>query len=252
MTPSDAMSKYFTGLVLDEVPQLLEESYRLRYDVYCRDRRFLPAGDYPDHSERDTFDGHSVHVGVVNTQGGVVATARLVEMSDAGLPLFSHCTLFPDQTPLDDPARRVVEVSRLCVSRVYNRRAGDEFYSLGSHPPRTDGPERRGGGEIVLALYKALYQASKRRGFTHWLAATEKSLQRLFVKYGFPFRTIGPESDYYGLVAPYLMDLGEFDSVITSHRIPLLSEFLDDLEPEFRPPADHDVSARDAAAHDPA
>ncbi len=240
----DVLSPYFTGLVLDDAPQLLEDSYKLRYQVYCVERRFLPVEEYPGGLEVDGFDRHAIHVGVVNTQGDVVATARLVQPSEAGLPLFDHCSIFPHEISLD-PARRVVELSRLSVSRRYNRRAGDEFYSLQGPSARPDGPERRGegenrgGGEIVLALYKALYQASKRRGHTHWFAATERSLQRLVTKYGIPFRAIGPEVDYYGKVAPYLVDLHEWDRVISSRRISLLDDFLTGLEPEFRPVDDH-------------
>src|SRR5205823_839428 len=135
----------------------------------------------------------------------------------------------------DETTQGVVEVSRLAVSRKYNRRAGDGFYGLQGITERPDGADRRKGGEIVLSLYKALYQASKRRGFTHWLAATEKSLQRLVAKYGFPFKAVGPEVDYYGCVYPYLMDLHEFDRVILSRRISLLDDFLQGLEPEFAP-----------------
>ena len=50
--------------------------------------------------------------------------------------------------------------------------------------------------------------------------AAERSLRRLITRYGFPFSAIGPESDYYGLVSPYVMDLREFDTVIASGRIP--------------------------------
>jgi phenylacetate-CoA ligase len=225
----------FTGQVLDDVPALLTQSYRLRYEVYCQDRHFLAAERYPDGLETDAFDRHSVHVGVVNSQGEVVATARLIEWSDAGLPIFDHCTLFPGERPLQDPSRRVVEVSRLAISRDYNRRAGDDFYGLQGSTTHPRGTDRRAGGAIVLALYRALYQASKRRGFTHWVVATERSLQRLVAKYGFPFRLIGPETDYYGLVAPYIMDLRDFDAVILRGGNALLGEFLEGLEPEFRP-----------------
>src|SRR5688572_31991339 len=114
------MSQYFTSQIIDDAPQLLEESYRLRYQVYCQERGFLPAGDYPDEIEVDLFDRHSVHVGVLNLQGEVIATARLIARSDAGLPLLHHCTLFAGAALLDDTTRRVVEVSRLAVSRKYN------------------------------------------------------------------------------------------------------------------------------------
>jgi N-acyl amino acid synthase of PEP-CTERM/exosortase system len=233
------MSLYFTSQILDDAPQLLKESYSLRYQVYCLERGFLPAADYSNQLEADSYDPYSVHVGVLNLQGELVATARLIESSAAGLPLFDHCTLFADVPSLDDGGRRVVEVSRLAVSRRYNRRAGDQFYALQGPTHPRDGGERREGGEIVMTLYKALYQVSKRHRFTHWIAATEKSLQRLVARYGFPFKAVGPETDYYGDVAPYLMDLHEFDRVILSRRISLLDDFLQGLEPEFGPSEDN-------------
>jgi N-acyl amino acid synthase of PEP-CTERM/exosortase system len=240
-------AQYFTGRVLDATPQLLLVSYKLRYQVYCLERKVLPAVVYPDQAEPVAFDRHSVHVGVVNMAGEVIATARLVEVTDAGLPLLAHCTLHDPGLARHAPSRRVVEVSRLSVSRRYNRRAGDGFYSLQGITERPTGDERRGGGEIVMTLYKALYQASKRRGYTHWLAATERSLQRLVSRYGFPFRAAGPEVDYYGVVAPYLMDLSEFDRAILSGRIPLLADFLTGLEHECRPVAGGQTPAPQAA-----
>jgi N-acyl amino acid synthase of PEP-CTERM/exosortase system len=226
---------HFTAQVLDESPELLTASYGLRYQVYCLERQFLPEDKYPDKLEIDAYDAHALHLGVLNASNEMVATARLVRWTRYGLPLLAHCTTYPDQPALRNPSNRIVEVSRLSVSRRYNRRAGDENFALQGVTRRADGPERRGGGEIVMVLYKALYQASKRHGFTHWIVATERSLQRLVARYGFPFHAIGPETDYYGPVAPYLMDLAEFDAVILSGRFPLLESFLDRLEPEFRP-----------------
>jgi hypothetical protein len=68
-------------------------------------------------------------------------------------------------------------------------------------------------------------------GATHWLAATEPSLQRMLARHGFPFKRIGPDSDYFGPVAPYRMDLAEFDQVILSGRFPVLDAFVTGLEP---------------------
>jgi N-acyl amino acid synthase of PEP-CTERM/exosortase system len=234
----EVLSPYFAGLVIDDRPDLLEASYSLRYQVYCHERRFLRAADYPARVEMDAYDRQSVHLGVVNTLGELVATARLVQPSGTGLPLLHHCTFFPGETPLDDPARRVVEISRLSVSRKYNRRAGDGFYGL-QGPTGATG-ERRGGGEIVMAIYKAIYQVSKRRGFTHWVIAAERALRRLVARYGFPFNAIGPETDYYGQVSPYLMDLREFDEEISSGRIPVLAEFVNGLEREHWPAVSDD------------
>ena len=55
----------------------------------------------------------------------------------------------------------------------------------------------------------------------------------LLAQQGLPFRVIGPESDYFGLVAPYQMDLQEFDRIILSGQFPALDAFVIGLEPEF-------------------
>jgi N-acyl amino acid synthase of PEP-CTERM/exosortase system len=123
------VSEIFRPMTLDDCPALLEESYRLRYQVYCLERNFLHAEDYPDQREVDEFDRDSVHVGVVEDSGDLVGTARLVKPSGAGLPLLRHCTLYPDVTTLDDCSHTVVEVSRVSISRHYRRRRGDPPFS---------------------------------------------------------------------------------------------------------------------------
>jgi N-acyl amino acid synthase of PEP-CTERM/exosortase system len=230
-------SPFFSGVVIDDDPALLRGSYELRYQVYCHERKFLPPDGYPDGSETDEFDEHSIHMGVLNAGGELAGTGRLVQLTSAGLPSFDHCTFYAGVNVLRDLERRVVEVSRVAVSRSYNRRAGDQHFGLGSAAPRTDGGERRRGGALVMTLYKIMYQTSKRRGITNWLAAVEKPLHRLVFRSGLPFRQIGPETDYYGPVSPYLLDISEFDANIMSGQYPSLDDFTDDLEPELRPQA---------------
>jgi N-acyl amino acid synthase of PEP-CTERM/exosortase system len=231
---------YFEAGTIDDDPKLLEESYRLRYQVYCLERKFLPPEHYPQGLESDEFDRHSIHVGAINARGELAGTARVVRVSDIGLPLFRHCTTFPHETELHPANPHVVEVGRLIVNRIYRRRLHDDPYGV-NHAPPAGGTvnrveERRRGREDVLqTLMKAVYQATKRIGATHWLAAMEAPLERLLIQYGLPFRLIGPESDYLGIVAPYRMDLKEFDQVIVSGRIPALEHVLVGLEPEFGP-----------------
>jgi N-acyl-L-homoserine lactone synthetase len=194
----------------------MDESHRLRYQVYCVERRFLNPGDYPDRRECDEFDRYSLHLGVVDADGALLATARLVKVNIVGLPLFRHCRLYPRELELVRDTTRVAEISRLCVSRRLRRR-------------------RIGSVSVAINLYRAIYQASKRNGFTHWLVATEPSLQRLLASLQVPFKEVGPLTDYYGPVAPYLVDLSLWDKVIVSRSLPALHSFLDGLEPEFSP-----------------
>ena len=115
----------FLGGPIDDVPGLLEQSYRLRYEVYCLEQKFLPAEHYPAGLEIDEFDAHSLHVGAMDASGALAGTSRAVKVSAMGLPLFDHCTSFPHETEFHRANPRLVEVGRLVVGRRYRRRRND-------------------------------------------------------------------------------------------------------------------------------
>jgi len=222
---------HFRGGPIDEVPHLLEQSYRLRYDVYCLERHFLPADRYPTGLEIDEFDRHSLHVGAVDAAGDLAGTARAITVTEMGLPLFDHCTSFPHETQFHRANAGLVEVGRLVVGQRYRRRRGDlgggvENAPSPSHIAEYRGEERRRIGEdACTTTLKALYNETRRISATHWLAAMEVPLHRQLLQQGFPFRAFGPESDYYGLVVPYQMALDELAAVIQSGRFPPLEGF---------------------------
>jgi len=227
---------YFSARTIDGQRTLLEQSYRLRYQVYCLERKFLRAEDYPNGMEIDEFDARAAHIGAIDSHGELAGTARVVRSSGRGLPIFEHCAIFPYETEFTPDNPRLVEVGRLSVSRSYRRRQCDRPFLAGATSVRVDGAgftgvDRRGRHDVFLTLLKGMYQAAKRAGATHWLAATEKPLQRLLAQRGFPFHQIGPDSDYFGIVAPYRMDLQEFEDVIMSGQYPDLEDFLVGFEP---------------------
>ena len=220
----------FSTFRIDEDPSLLQSCYRLRYQVYCVERAFLPAGNYSDGVEVDEYDRYAWHFATIDCMGRVVATARLVLPSILGLPLFRHCTIFADEVELYQARHSVVEVSRLSMSRLIRTAAPDEPNGA-SHPADL----RQHRDAVVWSLYRGLYQESKRAGITHWLVATEASLQRALRRFGFPFRAVGPEIDYCGPVTPYLMDLSVFDRVVLGGSNPRLNGFLNGLERRYHP-----------------
>jgi N-acyl amino acid synthase of PEP-CTERM/exosortase system len=232
---------YLCARTIDDQRTLLERSYRLRYQVYCLERKFLNAADYPDGLEIDRFDAQALHIGAIDVHGELAGTARVVRPGELALPIFERCEIVPHQT-FNRSNPRLVEVGRLSVSRGYQRRRDDALLagtaSMACPTAGYRGAERRRHHEdVFLTLLKGLYQASKRVGATHWLAATEKSLQRMLAQRGFPFHQIGPQGDYFGPVAPYQMDLQEFENIVRSGRFPALEDFLDGVDASGRRPA---------------
>jgi N-acyl amino acid synthase of PEP-CTERM/exosortase system len=239
------MSGTFRAVTLDDSPALLTKSYRLRYQVYCLERKFLRAEDYPDHQEVDQFDRDSVHVGVLDLEGDLVGTARLVMPGRDGLPLLHHCRLFPQITTLGEVRNRVVEVSRVSISRHFARRQGDPPFDAATGAAVDAGvsavharQRRQHRAEPFLTLLKAIIYGAKRAGATHLIGATDAALHRWLLHYGFPYRLSGPEAEYYGRIAPYIMSLAEFDAVVLSRRFAVLDEFPVGTDPECWPAAD--------------
>jgi N-acyl amino acid synthase of PEP-CTERM/exosortase system len=230
----------FQAREIDDDPVLLEQSYRLRYQVYCVERGFLSAADYPDGIETDAFEGDSVHVGAVDSHGDLAGTARVIKPNSRGLPMFDHCTLFPHVRTLEDAGTVAVEVSRVAISRHYVRRRDDPPanapsaaapVSAAAVGPRRE--RRRRGAEPFLTLVKAIMQGAKRAGATHVLGATDAAFLRWLVHYGLPYRVSGPEVDYCGIVAPCIMSLLELDQVILGGTFPALEGFPVGMDPSL-------------------
>lgn len=235
---------YFNFRIIDGT-RYLQDSYALRFEVYCNEQHFLAPDDYPSGLEIDPYDDHAIHVGAINREGVLVGTLRLVLPSDLGFPLFEHCRVFGEYNHLSDPANPaplpMVEISRLAVSKSYRRRANDGLYGdsgAGDNmTPRHEGgetPRRRSRPELVLGLYRTMYQYSKREGIAYWLAAMEKTLLRLLHRYQFGFRPIGPEVDYYGPVTPYLAEIAEMEKGVRQRHPDLFAEFAQGLPPELQ------------------
>jgi N-acyl amino acid synthase of PEP-CTERM/exosortase system len=230
---------YFDFRIIDGT-RYLQDSYALRYEVYCNEQHFLAPEDYPARLETDSFDDHAVHVGAINREGVLVGTIRLVLPSALGFPLFEHCSLFDEFDYLTGPAKpaplTAVEISRLAVSKSYRRRANDGLYGIADSdnkaPRQSDGEasRRQSRPELVLGLYRTMYQYSKCHGITHWLAAMEKTLLRVLHRYQFGFKPIGPEVDYYGPVTPYLAEISEMEEGVRQRYPDLFAEFAQDFQ----------------------
>lgn len=219
----DLLTPFFTFKRLtaeDVASALFDEVAKLRYEVYCQECKYLDEGDFQEGKETDEFDGRSIHVAAFNLEGLMVGTVRLVlAKQDEVYPFEEHCQVFPD---FKFPAREECgEVSRLIVKKSFRRRAGDslqgvskEFQEKGSAASvgpamksAKGGQKRSSSPQIMLGMYRELYQYSRKNGINFWYAAMEKGLAGLLDRMGFHFIPVGPEMDYYGPVTSYVADL---------------------------------------------
>ena len=184
----------------------------LRYQVYCEECGFLAPDDYPEKRETDEHDANSAHFAALNEAEQLVGYVRLV-FPDAlqSFPFQTHCVSILDNVILPPPAQSG-EISRLMVHQNYRRRLGElppAGFPLAETPaeaPRAN-DQRNPSPQIMLTLYREMYVYSVNNNIRYWYAAMERSLARILARMNFGFQQIGPFTDYYGPVAPYVADL---------------------------------------------
>ena len=221
-----------------------ERIFALRYQVYCLERSFLQVEDYPNGLESDEFDAYSTHIGAYSLTDLLVGGLRLVTPPDGErFPFQDHCTqLFANRT--NPPNHKCTEVSRLVISKLYRRRAGDTVFGVPSQlldetpvPPqnfdrrrtqRGDSDRRKLQPEILLGLLRQVYRHCKRQSIDYWYMAMERPLARLLERmFYFSLEQIGEQVDYYGPVIPCVLSMDHFDHAL-SHGDPLLFAWFQD------------------------
>lgn len=203
---------------------VLHSALKLRFQVYCIECNFLAPEDYPDRMERDEHDASATHFYAFDADDDLVGYVRLIRPDNAGhFPLHRHCDVSSLQA-LPDPSG-AVEISRLMVRADYRRRRGDRLSGVTAEQNRAAfaGERRQEAPQILLSLYRQMFAYSQAKGIRHWYAAMERPLARSLLRYRFGFRPIGPESDYYGPVAPYLADLRELEQQVSTHHPALMA-----------------------------
>jgi N-acyl amino acid synthase of PEP-CTERM/exosortase system len=191
----------------------LRNAFALRYSVYCLERHFLDSRAYPDGLETDADDRVSAHFGAYNQNHELVGYVRLVPPDAHGhLPWESRCRSLRDGAKLP-PRAQSAEISRLMVREDYRRRLGDMLSGVAQPEtgPHARQDRRSASPEILLSLYRQMYQYSVANGTRFWHAAMERALARSLKRLHMGFHQIGAQADYFGPVAPYLADLRELE-----------------------------------------
>lgn len=217
-----------------------QSALALRYQVYCKEFGYLPAQDYPAGLETDTDDARSAHFhcftsdlseddsefGPGSARGALAGYVRLVRPDAHGqLPVQRRCQLDIDTTAWPDP-QATAEVSRLIIAPAFRR-------SRGAPAARSESPlaHRAGGAQrplptdVLLQLFRQMYDHSRTHGIRYWFAAMERPLARSLAQMGFPFKAAGPEGEYFGRITPYVADIHDLQTRVLAKQ-PRLADWL--------------------------
>ena len=232
----------------------LTEIYRLRYKIYCLEWRFEKPENHSSEILTDIYDNYSLHFAVRDYSGKIVGAVRLILYSEQGFPIEKYCHLDVSKDKI--PREKIAEISRLAIHRDYRRRAEDKYiygpdeerrsignfnfshnysysrrsedkYRYKHNTPRqvTSQIERRKTHEIVISLYKAIYQESKRRQLSSWYAVMTQGIVTLLDKFGLKFDAIGDPVDYHGIRTPYFGEISKIEQEMSNKAPELYEEF---------------------------
>ena len=151
----------------------LRSCYRLRYKVYCEEKRWISPSKFPDKMEIDEYDARAVHVIALNEDFEVVGLMRILRAEDyPKLPYQDHPAMKGKGLKLANMA----ELSRFIVT------AGQNRY------------------QTVKGLLRAVYQTCRQMGIDHWAFMYEASLQRLLASFKFYTEPACLPTKYYGAI----------------------------------------------------
>jgi N-acyl amino acid synthase of PEP-CTERM/exosortase system len=214
LNPGVQFSRYFE-LILAESPQLQDEVFRIRHQVYCEELSYERVT--PDGRELDEYDRHSKHLLLRTVNTGVrVGCTRLVlqrpEQPSFPLPFERACTATIDRRLIDPaalPRDSIAEVSRLAVVREFRRRKGEERTKDGAAVIDYGTPKQPRFPYIQLGLFLGAVALARQLGIKTIFFLTEPRLSRHFEKLGFPVQQIGGPIGHRGVRVPSMASVDE-------------------------------------------
>jgi len=183
---------------LVESAQEKELIYKLRYDIYCEEKRWLDSSDYLQCLESDKYDEISLHFGAFDVENILVGSVRLILPEDnMPIPIETVFEITPNYY------QKRVEVSRLVI------------------------PKNRRGFDILMGLIRTIYEWAIANNITHAYATIESNLLNYLVRKKYPFKTVKDGKDYFGgYTIPTLLILSDVKDDIVLNRIANSREIL--------------------------
>jgi N-acyl amino acid synthase of PEP-CTERM/exosortase system len=205
-------AEYF-DIVRADTRELLDEAYRLRYQVYCLEHPFEKVDEHVDGRERDVDDDRSVHTLLLHRQSGAYAgTVRTILPREARpLPiqriLVQQGHRWPDRFPLNT----TVEISRFAVSKEFRRRRGEERYpDVNVRPDAPPSPdERKMIPYITFGLIRGVVEVCGENDISHISAVMEPALIRILGRFGIHFQAVGSLVEHHGMRQPCVANIAE-------------------------------------------
>jgi N-acyl amino acid synthase of PEP-CTERM/exosortase system len=190
-------------VVRASAPTLLDQVYRLRYQVYCVENSYEDPKQQMDGRERDLYDDRSVHALLIHRRTDAVAgTVRVIlPGSDREPPLPIDLAADAEQRELLRrlPHSRTAEISRFAIAKAFRQRC-------------TEAEDRRMLRYITIGLIRGALEICRDKQIQYGCAVMERSLIRLLGRLGFVFEHIGGLIEHHGARQPCVAPVDQIAS----------------------------------------
>ena len=187
-------------LLIADTPELIEQCYRLRHQVYCKEHHYEPSAGESSGLETDDWDERARHVLIRHRDTGFgLATTRLILSDPAdpqrAFPAEYHAGIDPTEfalSPMFLPRHSIAEVSRFSISKAargYLRDTGVIDYAIS---------DRDLSSWITLRLIGGLVELSRGHAVAQWYTLMEGGFIRLLRRMGLHFEPIGAAIEFHG------------------------------------------------------
>jgi N-acyl amino acid synthase of PEP-CTERM/exosortase system len=214
-----ALFNRYLSLVRAESDELLDQVYRLRFQVYCVEREFENAAEHPDGRERDRDDCRSRHfLAADRASGRAVGTVRLIlPRPGEDLPVLNMISR-TSRRALDLPLATTAEVSRFAITKVFRSQLEARWSSADGPLARSSGGVKSTLPLVTYGLIRAVWLMSLSGNITHIVALMEPALLRLLRRLGVEFRSIGEPVQHHGLRQPGWAAMGQLLNRVRDRR----------------------------------
>ena len=194
-------------------PELQQQAFRLRHEVYCRELGWEPVNEAG--LETDAFDAQSEHCLLQNVNNDeYVGCIRMIlpstEKPGAPLPFHLSCkeVLNPGEPDAEKQQRiAIAEVSRLAIHSKYRRRPSDRGQPVSITEADYGSQGQPRFPYIPIGLYLGLLEMARINNIETLYILTEPTLANHFCKLGGKLIPIGGAIEHRGKRVPYKMDV---------------------------------------------
>lgn len=174
-----------------------EIHYKLRYKIYCLEKKYEDTTKFTRQLEIDEYDSDAIHFLIRDKfTGDWMATVRLLIGPLNTLPIQKAATI--GQHVVDSETELVAEISRFSILSNYRNN--------NSHlKPEDIEPVKE--PEIMLGLFRAVVAYGEKNGISNWLFLCRRSLKRIMNQCGFIVDVVGPKTNHKGIRYPYRISL---------------------------------------------